>query len=125
MNVVKKALIVDDEEALREIIAEVLTLMDITSYQANNGNEAIELVSKHKEEIGLLLIDMYMPNMSGEETYKRLAKFLPDALAIFMSGFENDQSFADTPMSTRQRFLKKPFTIIQLKDMVQELIDES
>ncbi|MGD9898472.1 MAG: response regulator [Calditrichaceae bacterium] len=121
----KKALIVDDEEALREIIAEVLSLMDITSYQANNGMEAIEIVSKHKDEIGLLLIDMYMPNMSGEETYRQIEKFLPESLAIFMSGFENDQSFADTPMSTRQRFLKKPFTITQLKDMVLELIDES
>ncbi len=125
MRDVKIALIVDDEEALREIIAEVLSLMGITSFQASSGFEAIELVSKHKEEIGLLLIDMYMPNMSGEETYKQVEKFLPDALAIFMSGFENDQSFADTPMNTRQRFLKKPFTITQLKDMVQELINES
>lgn len=120
---IKKALIIDDEDALREIISEVLAMQDIRTIQAANGNEGIRLAAEHKEDIDLLIIDMFMPVMSGEETYKQISEILPDCKVIFMSGYNSDQSFSDTDFGSNQRFLKKPFTITGLKDMITDMSD--
>ncbi len=120
---IKKALIIDDEDALRDIISEVLAMQDISTIQAANGNEAIKLATEHKENIDLLIIDMFMPVMSGEETYKKISEILPDCKVIFMSGYNSDQSFSDTDFGNNQRFLKKPFTISGLKDMIIDMSD--
>jgi CheY-like chemotaxis protein len=120
---IKKALIIDDEDALREIISEVLAMQDIRTIQAANGNEAIRLAAEHKEDIDLLIIDMFMPVMSGEETYKQISEILPDCKVIFMSGYNSDQSFSDTDFGSNQRILKKPFTITGLKDMITDMSD--
>lgn len=122
MNI-KKALIVDDEDALREIISEVLGMQNIETLQAANGNQAIQLAKEKKEEIDLLIIDMFMPAMSGEETYKQINEFLPGTKVIFMSGYNNDLSFTNTEFGDTQRFLKKPFTIASLRDLIVEMAD--
>jgi len=118
---IKKALIVDDEDALREIISEVLSMQDIDTIQASNGNEAIQLAKDNREDLDLLIIDMFMPAMSGEETYKQINEFLPDTKVIFMSGYNSDQSFSETEFGETLRFLKKPFTISGLRDLIVDM----
>lgn len=117
---IKHALVVDDEEALREIIAEVLFMQDILSVQAANGAEAIKLAEEHKKTIDLLIIDMFMPDMSGEETYRKIREFMPDCKVIFISGYNSDQSFTDTEFGNNHRFLQKPFTISNLTDILSD-----
>lgn len=122
---IKKALVVDDEEALRDIIVEVLSMQDIDTIQAANGIEALKLAKEHKDEIDLLIMDMYMPMMSGEETFKQISKFMPDCTVIFMSGYNNDQSFSDSEMGSQCRFLKKPFTISGLREMIFDVSEST
>lgn len=118
---IRKALIVDDEEALREIVSEVLSIIEIESIVAEDGLAAIKLASEHKESIDLFLIDMFMPNMSGEDTYKKLSKMIPDCPVIFMSGFEKDSQALALDVGKNINFLKKPFSIGDLKDLVLSL----
>ena len=120
---IKKALIVDDEDALRDIIVEVLSMQDIESIQAANGMDAIKLAKEHKDEIDLLILDMFMPVMSGEETYKNISEFMPECNVIFMSGYNSDQSFSETEFNNKQRFLKKPFTISGLRTLISEIAE--
>lgn len=120
-NNIHKALIIDDEEALREIVAEVLSLLEIETIVAEDGIEAIKLASEQKDSIDLFLIDMFMPNMSGEETYKKLNKMIPDCPVIFMSGYEKDSEAIGLDEKVKINFLKKPFAIADLKDLVLSL----
>ena len=119
---IKKALIIDDEEPLREIISEVLSLVDIESVKAENGSAAIKIVEEQKDEIDLLLIDFYMPEMSGEETYEKLKGLLPNCPVIFMSGYDFSEQFVSEPGCARKLFIKKPFTIAQLQETVSSLV---
>ncbi len=114
-------MIVDDEEALREIVSEVLSLLEIESFVAEDGLAAIELASEHKDSIDLMLIDMFMPNMSGEETYKKLSEMIPSCPVIFMSGYEKDSEALALDMGNHINFLKKPFSIGDLKNLVLSL----
>lgn len=114
----KKALVVDDEESLREIIAEVLEMMDIDVILAEDGTQAVEKVESANNDIDFFLIDLFMPNMSGAETYKKLNEILPGRPVIFMSGFNEDTA---PPPTGTQRFLKKPFTITQIKELITSL----
>ena len=119
---IKKALVVDDEESLREIITEVLSMLEIDSFVAENGQQAIELAEQHKEEVDLFLIDLFMPNMSGQETYAKLNEIIPDKTVIFMSGFDRSNTSLAGTLPSKQFFLKKPFGIMELKDLVVSVI---
>lgn len=120
-NEFKTALIVDDEEALREIISEVLELVGIESLVAENGMQALDLAAEHKEAIDLFLIDMFMPNLSGEETFVKLDEMIPGKPVIFMSGYDQDNAKISISTGGRHHFLKKPFGIGQLKDLVESI----
>lgn len=122
---IKTALIVDDEDALREIISEVLGFLDIKSIAAEDGVKAVELAKENKEEIDLFLIDLFMPNMSGEETYEKLNELLPERPVIFMSGYDQDSNNITKNVSGQQHFLKKPFGIGELKDLVSSISSSS
>lgn len=116
----KKALIVDDEEALREIIVEVLSIMKIEALTAENGVQAIEVAKKNRERINLMLIDLFMPKMTGDEAYKKLSQIVPDCPVIFMSGYDDQEE--DRPAEPGKLFLKKPFAISDLKKAITSLI---
>lgn len=120
-NEFKTALIVDDEEALREIISEVLELLGIESIIAEDGMQALELAGQHKNAIDLLLIDMFMPNLSGEETFVKLEEIIPGKPVIFMSGYDQDNDKISITTGGRHHFLKKPFGIGQLKELVEHI----
>ncbi len=118
----KKALIIDDEEALREIIVEALNLMDIESVTAPDGKEGLNLLKKHADETDLVIVDLFMPQMTGEQFYKKMITFKPDCPVIFISGLEEEDNPLRFRLEPHHRFLKKPFTIAQLKENVEQLI---
>ena len=119
---IKTALVVDDEEALREVIVEVLSLLDIDSIEAEDGMQALALAQEHKDKIDLFLIDKFMPKLTGEETFAKLNKIIPDRPVIFMSGFGEDAVQISNKPSDRQKFLKKPFGISDLKDLISSFM---
>lgn len=117
-NDIRTALIVDDEEALREIVSEVLGLINIKCLVAEDGIQAIELAEQNKDSIDLFLIDLFMPNMSGEEAFCKLNEMIPGCPVIFMSGYEKDVELIGNISDVQFKFLKKPFGINDLKNIV-------
>ena len=120
-NGIRTALVVDDEEALREIVSEVLSLINIECLIAEDGIQAIELAEQNKDSIDLFLIDMFMPNMSGEETFSKLSEMIPGCPVIFMSGYEKDSKVVANFPDVKFKFLKKPFGINDLKNIVASI----
>jgi len=116
----KRALVVDDEEALRDIITEILYMINVEAITAETGIEAIEIASKMTELVDLMIIDLFMPNMTGEEAYKKLAEYFPDCPVLFISGFEVNNK--QDNYGEKKKFLKKPFTLVQLQEAIEDLI---
>jgi len=117
----KKALIIDDEQPLLDIISEVLKHLDIESIQAPNGKSAIE-IANGKKIIDLILVDMNMPELNGKDTYRELRKKFPESAVIFMSGYDISDKIEEMKLNNPNTFLKKPFSISQLSQTVQELV---
>jgi CheY-like chemotaxis protein len=117
----KKALIVDDEEALREIISEVFSSLEIKCYPAGSGEEAIK-TAKKQTNLDLIVLDMNMPGMSGEETYNHLKQKNPHTPLVFMSGYDLSAELEAMKLSCPNTFLKKPFTISDLTQVVAKVL---
>jgi PAS domain S-box-containing protein len=136
---VETVLLVEDEEAVRTLVREILRMHGYDVLEARQGGEAILISQRHKGPIHMLLTDMVMANMSGKELAEHLKPLRPEMRVLFISGYseetvlngpgglrtgptgetlprEGGQNFSDA-------FLAKPFTPKTLATKVREVLD--
>lgn len=112
----KSILIVDDEQVMREFLADVLEDFDIT--KASDGDEAIQMLKN--TEYDLIITDMKMPRVSGEEVVKYVKGNHPKTRIIVISGYSSLSSVSSTLGYGVDAFLSKPFTIKQIRSEVNK-----
>ncbi len=117
-----KALVIDDEQALREIICEVLKHMQIETVPVDSGRKAIEFCETDARDINLIFLDVNMPGMDGLETYKQIRAHVPGHPIVFMSGYDAREEVDALKPEAPHTFLKKPFSMSQLMQTVREII---
>ncbi|MBE9125520.1 PAS domain S-box protein [Coleofasciculus sp. LEGE 07092] len=115
-------LVVDDEAAIRETNKTSLEAYNYRVLTANDGIEAIALYVQHKEEVGLVLVDMMMPLMDGATTIRTLEKINPQVKIIAVSGLVSNNQLAQSPKSSVQAFLSKPYTAQDLLQAIDEVL---
>ena len=94
----------------------------LTSYR---GEDAIEIYRSQKDEISLVITDMVMPKMSGQELYASLRKIHPAVNMLLVSGYSLAEDVADLSKTGLMGFVQKPFNIRKLDKAVREaLADE-
>ena len=114
----KKVLIVDDEEYLRQILVDVMDINEIDSIAVDEGQKALEIYRKEKNDIGLVLLDLILPKETGIATYKSLYEINPEVKVIFMSGLGERDSIQSIPNYGEFEFLKKPFSMDEVTKKV-------
>ncbi len=112
----KSILIVDDEQVMREFLADVLEDYDIA--KASDGDEAIQMLKN--KEYDLIITDMKMPRVSGEEVVKYVKEHHPKTRIIVISGYSSLSSVSSTLGYGVDAFLSKPFTIKQIRAEVDK-----
>ncbi|MEZ4658916.1 MAG: response regulator [Caldilineaceae bacterium] len=119
-------LVIDDELAIREAIEDILDLIDVSVIAAANGKEGIELFTHWQGKINMILLDMQMPVMSGEETYRHLRDLDASIPIVLSSGYGETEArdlWESGSLSTGNVFfLRKPYTVDALLDLVQKQI---
>lgn len=115
----KSILVVDDEQVMREFLADVLE--DFRVEKAADGDEAIEKLKEKKFD--LIITDMKMPRISGEEVVKFAKKANPGAKIIVISGYSSLFSVSNTLGYGVCAFLSKPFTIKQIRTEVEKSLE--
>jgi two-component system, cell cycle sensor histidine kinase and response regulator CckA len=118
-------LLVEDQEALRTMIREILEEQGYTVLEAEGGQAALEIARKHSGRIHLLLTDVVMPRMSGRELAERLAPERPECRALYMSGYSNGAISDRGMLMAGTALLEKPFTSERLGRSVREVLDAS
>jgi PAS domain S-box-containing protein len=103
-------LIVEDEPAMREVTRRILSRADYNVLAAASGREAIEIVTNYPGDIDVVLADVVMPQMPGQEAAKRIRVLRPGIKVLFMSGYT--QGLLDTQgvVTAGVNVLQKPFT---------------
>ena len=104
-------LVVDDDDEVRETLAEILAFFGYGVTQAASGEEALPLLSADPS-IAMVITDIQMPGMSGLELAATVQRQRADVRVIVMSGYFH-------PQSVSQRFLRKPFRMQDLATAVQ------
>jgi len=89
--------------------------------EAKDGLEALEIVARHSGKIHLMLTDMVMPKMSGQELATRLKAVRPDVKMLFMSGYSEYTSGAQ--IAPQLVMLQKPFSISSLVEKIREVLE--
>ena len=115
-------LLVEDDEALRTLAKEILTVLGYTVLEAGHPADAIRIAQSHGETIHLLLTDVVMPQMNGRQLAETLAAARPDLKVLYMSGYTAGTIGADGILETGVQFLQKPFTPLSLGRKVREVL---
>ncbi|VAW42382.1 PAS/PAC sensor hybrid histidine kinase, partial [hydrothermal vent metagenome] len=107
----KTVLVVDDERQVREAICDILDLEEIVTLTAANGEEGVAIFSSHQARIGLIILDLSMPGMSGIETFTALREIEPTAKIILSSGYTEAEILQKMAGTSPTEFLQKPYQI--------------
>ncbi len=117
-------LLVEDAEPLRTLTKETLERSGYTVLEAGNGIEAIQVAHDSPGPIHLLLTDVIMPVMGGEQLAAQLSRIRPNIKVLYMSGYPNDGIAWPGMLASGVILLEKPFTREILWRRVRQVLDE-
>ena len=109
-------LVIDDEEVIRELSRDILEPLGYRVVTAENGSEGVEVFTRMRREISVVLLDMVMPRMNGAETFRRLKGIEPDVRVVLCSGYTHEglASIKGLLDSGARGFVQKPFSKLAL-----------
>jgi len=116
-------LLVEDEDMVRSLAKKILEMHNYKVLEASGAGEAHFICQYELENVDLLLTDVVMPRMSGQDLYHMLRKNKPQLKALFMSGYTEDAIASHGSMEPGTWFIQKPFTIESLARKVREALD--
>ena len=112
----------EDEEQIRELAESLLNRYGYSVITATDGEEGLDIYKEQKESIDIILLDLTMPNMSGQIVFERIQSINSDVKVIICSG-QSDEDIREGILSTAGGFLKKPYRVNDLARTVREVLD--
>ena len=116
-----KILVIDDEELILEVSATIVKELGYSVIDAKSGKEAIVKFEEYKDEIDLVILDMVMPDLSGEEIYDLLRKIDPDVKVLLASGYTYNNRARALIDRGCNGFIKKPYSIVELSNKLSKI----
>jgi len=113
-------LLADDEPNVRRVAARMLKKMGFEVIQASDGMEAVEIFSDNRDIISMVVLDLTMPRLGGQETLLRIRELSPEIPALLSSGY-GQTSFS----ISKAGFIQKPYTLARFKDALQQVAELS
>lgn len=116
------ALVVDDEEPVRRFVERALATGGYKTHSASSGPQAMDLAGQMKGAFDILVTDMMMPEMTGDELARRLRQQEPRLKVLYLTGF-SDHLFKEKPTLWQdEAFLDKPCSVKGLLEAVSLLL---
>jgi signal transduction histidine kinase/CheY-like chemotaxis protein len=115
-------LIADDERDIREMASAVLEMAGFSVVTAADGLEAVSTFRARQSEFGLVVLDMSMPRMGGDEALREIRALRPDIPAVIASGYSDEDATASVTGLGFTGFLQKPFRTKELTAMARHAL---
>jgi len=115
-------LIVDDEETVLEVAAEILRRMNYDVLRARSGKEALTLLRNNPDRIRAVLLDLVMPDMGGGETFDRIREIAPSVKVLLSSGYCLDGQASEILARGCDGFIQKPYQAAALSARLRALL---
>jgi PAS domain S-box-containing protein len=115
-------LLVEDEPSVRELARRILHSRGYNVLVAMDGPSAIEMVEHGQQHVDLLLTDVIMPGLNGQDVAERVRALRPDIRVLFMSGYNEEAVLRDGVLAAGAAFLEKPFSPSELLNRVRRIL---
>ncbi|RMH01072.1 MAG: response regulator, partial [Chloroflexi bacterium] len=115
-------LVIDDEEPVLEAISDILEMENIQTISARDGDSGIQLFRERREEISLIILDLSLPGMNGEEIFEHIRQIDPNIRIILSSGYSETEVSRRIHRDKNTGFLPKPFRADRLVAYVREFL---
>ena len=115
-------LVVDDEETVRAVSARMLEALGYTVELASDGRVAMEKFRSDPDRYRLILLDLTMPHMDGEETFRQMRQIKPGVRVVLMSGFNEHDAISRFTGKGLAGFVQKPFNVDTLAQAVRTVL---
>jgi CheY-like chemotaxis protein len=117
-------LIVEDDRATREALAEYLQALNYTVLTAANGREALQIYNQSQNDVQLVLTDMVMPVMDGATLFAQLRQARSDVKLIAITGYPLDPGIVDLLKQEVFSFIQKPLRVEQIARSISEALSQ-
>lgn len=118
-------LIVDDEELIATMLAEHLQNLGCRTYQASNGEEALDFLRQHGDELDVAVLDLNMPVMDGKSAYEKMIEIKPELKVLIASGYTLKGSAEEILTKGAQGFIQKPYSLDNIVSKIRQVLAES
>ena len=115
-------LVVDDEEYILNADKAMLNELGYEVLLANGGKEALRVFDENKDRINLLILDLIMPDLSGEIVYDRIKSLRPDIRVILSSGYSIEGQAESILKRGCDGFIQKPYNLNQLAQKIKQIL---
>lgn len=116
-------LLVEDDPDVREVAAVILSQNGYRVIQAESGEEALQLVKKNNSDIRLMITDVVMPGINGQELANKMKALREDLKVLYVSGYTDEAIVQHGMLESRLVYLPKPFNIEELLLKVRQVLD--
>jgi two-component system, cell cycle sensor histidine kinase and response regulator CckA len=117
-------LFVEDDEDVRKFACVALRSFGYNVIEAINGKNALQLIEKENTSIDVIITDLIMPEMNGQELASQVHKLIPDLEVLFVSGYTFEHLLKDGEIDDSINFLQKPYTIQTILKSLREILDK-
>lgn len=115
-------LVVDDEQIVRNVATEALERTGFKILTACDGLDALRVFNDHRDSIDVVLLDMKMPRLGGEEVFCELRRLRPDLPILLSSGYDEEETVEKFASMDFAGFIQKPYRVIDLVSRISELL---
>lgn len=116
-------MLIDDEEVIRIITSKFLQKLGYNVFSFSSGESAIRFYQENKTSIDLIILDMQMPVMNGDEVFRQLKAISPNVVVILMSGFNLDERIENLLKEGVVAFIQKPVGIEKLSQAISKVLN--
>jgi excisionase family DNA binding protein len=113
-------LVVDDEEAIRDVLVAALSTRQRRVLSAASGEEALEVIKKH--EVDLVLLDLSMPGMNGVDTFREIQALRPGTPALIVTGYPDSDLMAKALAIGPFTMISKPVDLPKIQKIVGRIV---
>ncbi len=116
-------MVIDDEQAVRNVMRRILERAGFRVILKEDGASGVEAYRQQQDEILVIILDVTMPHMGGEETFRRLRQINPDVKVIVSSGYTEREATGLFAGKRIAGFVEKPFTPARLIEQVRATLE--
>jgi PAS domain S-box-containing protein len=120
----RTVLLVDDEDDVRAVTQHMLERLGLNVIVASDGREGVDVFRQHATLIDAVIVDLTLPRLSGEQAFGEIRRIRPDARVFAMSGYDDERVKRRLKEDGLAGFLRKPFSVAELRTTIASLIDD-